>query len=65
MEIAVLQDRINVIPKTCYEELYDFMNFLIYKNIEQTGLDVALGEVERGETEHYKTFNDFKVAMKK
>lgn len=63
MSLAILQEKLQHLPESCFDELYDFMNFLEFRALQKTGLDQAIAEVERGEYEVFSSFGDFKVAM--
>ena len=47
------------------QEVSEFIDFLLFKSKEtsKNGLDEAISEVERGEVEVFKSFDDFKAAM--
>lgn len=45
------------------EELYDYVDFLLYRQGKRKWLDKALKEVSDGETETYECFDDFKRSL--
>lgn len=66
MSIAVLQEKLQTLPESCFAELFEFMEFLEYKNSQQTnGLDIAMAEEKNGDVEVFNSFDAFKVAMEK
>ena len=66
MPIAVLQEKLQTLPELCFTELFEFMEFLEYKNSQQTnGLDIAIAEEKNGDVEVFNSFDAFKVAMEK
>ena len=42
MPIAVLQEKLQTLPESCFAELFEFMEFLEYKNSHQSKLPPAL-----------------------
>lgn len=66
MPLAILQEKLVTINESYYDLISDFFDFIRYRQQkEQNGLDEAIEEVKNGETEHFKTFEDFKVAISK
>ncbi|MCQ2574225.1 MAG: hypothetical protein MJ182_10050 [Treponema sp.] len=66
MPLAVLQEKLETINESYYDLISDFFDFIRYRQQEeQNGLDEAIEEVKNGETEQFKTFEDFKAAMLK
>lgn len=66
MPLVLLQNKLETIDESYYELINDFLDFICFRqNEEHNGLDVAIEEVKKGQTEHYKTFEDFKMAMAK
>ena len=66
MPIAVLHEKLQTLPESCFTELFEFMEFLEYKNSQQTnGLDIAIAEEKNGDVEVFNSFDAFKVAMEK
>lgn len=64
MSLTALEAKLKTLPEACFEELYDFMEFLEYKTVQQkNGLDKAIVELKRGEYETYNSFDEFKAAM--
>ena len=64
MSLTALEAKLRTLPETCFEELYDFMEFLEYKTVRQkSGLDTAIAELKRGKYETYNSFDEFKAAM--
>ena len=64
MPLVVLQDKLQKIDDSYYGLIGEFLDFITYRQNEaKNGLDEAIEEVEKGQTEHFKTFEDFKVAM--
>lgn len=63
MSLAILQEKMQRLPESCFDELYAFMEFLEFRARQKTGLDAAIAEMERGECEVFTSFQDFKVAM--
>lgn len=64
MPITVLQEKLLTLPESCFAELFEFMEFLEYKNSQQiNGLDVAIAEEKNGEVEVFNSFDAFKAAM--
>ena len=48
------------------EEVSEFLDFLLFRNREESsknGIDEAIAEVERGEVEVFHSFDEFKAAM--
>ena len=58
MPITALQEKLLTVPEACFQELYDFMDFLEYRETRRTGLDEALEELERGDVEYFDTVDD-------
>ena len=66
MPIAVLQEKLQTLPESCFAELFEFMEFFEYKNSQQTnGLDVAIAEEKKGDVEVFSSFDAFKMVMAK
>jgi len=66
MPIAVLEKKLKTIDESYYDLINDFLDFIQFRQSEEiNGLDKAIAEVENGEVEHYKSFEDFKAAMVK
>lgn len=66
MPIAVLQKKLQTLPESCLAELFEFMEFLEYKNSHQiNGLDIAIVEEKNGDVEIFSSFEAFKVEMDK
>ena len=66
MPYAVVAEKLKTVPDYYMDEVSDFIDFILFKSKEETsknGLDKAIAEVERGEVEVFKTFDDFKAAM--
>ncbi len=63
MSLAILQEKLQRLPESCFDELYDFMDFLEFRARQKTGLDQAIAEVKRGEYEVFPSFEEFKAAM--
>lgn len=64
MPLVVLQDKLQRIDESYYGLIGEFLDFIAYRQKEaKNGLDEAIEEVESGQTEHFKSFSDFKVAM--
>lgn len=65
MPIAVLQKKLKTIDESYYDLISDFLDFVQFRqNEERNGLDKAIHEVEKGEVEHFNSFEDFKAAMR-
>ena len=62
MPLTKLEEKLKTLPETCFQELYDFMEFLEYK-LQKNGLDTAIAELEQGEYETYDSFEACKAAM--
>ena len=65
MSYAAVAEKLKTIPECYMQEVSEFIDFLLFKNKEtsKNGLDEAISEVERGEVEIFKSFDDFKAAM--
>ena len=66
MPYAVVAEKLKSVPEYYMEEVSEFIDFLLFKKQEQdakNGLDEAIAEVERGEVEVFKSFDEFKAAM--
>ncbi len=66
MPYAVVAEKLKAVPAYYLEEVSEFIDFILLKSKEESsknGLDEAIAEVERGEVEVFKSFEDFKAAM--
>ena len=66
MPYAVVAEKLKAVPADYLEEVSEFIDFILFKSKEESsknGLDEAIAEVERGEVEVFKSFEDFKAAM--
>lgn len=66
MPYAVVAEKLKAVPADYLEEVSEFIDFILFKSKEESsknGLDEAIAEVERGEVEAFKSFEDFKAAM--
>ena len=66
MPYAVVAEKLKTIPECYMEEVSEFLDFLLFRNREESsknGLDEAIAEVERGEVEVFHSFDEFKAAM--
>lgn len=62
MPLTILEEKLKTLPESCFQELYEFMEFLEYKS-QKNGLDTAIAELEHGDYETYDSFGAFKAAM--
>lgn len=63
MSLAILQEKPQRLPESCFDELYDFMDFLEFRARKKTRPDAAISEMERDEYEMFPYFEEFKAAM--
>ena len=66
MPYAVVAEKLKSVPEYYMEEVSEFIDFLLFKEQEReakNGLDEAIAEVERGEVEVFRSFDEFKAAM--
>lgn len=66
MSYAAVAEKLKSVPETDMQEVSDFLDFILFRNEEKeakNGLDEAIDEVNRGEVEVFKSFDDFKAAM--
>ncbi len=66
MPYAVVAEKLKAVPADYLEEVSEFIDFILFKSKEESsknGLDEAIAEVERGEVEVFKSFEDFKAAI--
>lgn len=65
MSYAVVVEKLKTVPEYYMQEVSEFIDFLLFKSkkTSKNGLDEAISEVERGEVEIFKSFDDFKAAM--
>ena len=65
MSYAVVAEKLKTVPEYYMQEVSEFIDFLLLKSkkTSKNGLDEAISEVERGEVEIFKSFDDFKAAM--
>ena len=64
MPYAVVAEKLKSVPEYYMEEVSEFIDFLLFKEREaKNGLDEAIAEVERGEVEVFRSFDEFKAAM--